>query len=235
MAKNKNKKAESTTDILESSDILREQLTKTEQYFEQNKILTFSIIGAILLGIVGVFLYRYYLRSQDEKAQVDMFQAIYYYEADSLNKALTGDGNNYGFVDIIDNYSMTKSANVAHFYAGSIYMKKGDFDNAIRELSKFKSGDIAVQARALSLIGDAHMEKAEYSDAASFYMKAAGYKPNEFLTPQYLEKAALAYEKLQNFESASDCYNEVITKYRQSSEFANAGKQKARLDGLAKK
>jgi tetratricopeptide (TPR) repeat protein len=235
MANNKNKKTDSTTDILESPDLLREQLTKTEQYFEQHKILAFSVLGAILLAIVAFFLFRYYIRSQDEKAQVDMFQAIYYYEADSLDKALTGDGNNYGFVDIIDNYSMTKSANVAHFYAGSIYMKKGNYDNAISEFSKFKSRDIAVQARALSLIGDAHMEKSEFGDAASFYMKAAGYKPNEFLTPQYLEKAAVAYEKLQNFEAASDCFNEIITKFRESGEFANAEKQKARLDGLAKK
>jgi hypothetical protein len=37
------------------------------------------------------------------------------------------------------------------------------------------------------------------------------------------------------FESASDCYNTIITRYPESSEFQNAKKQKARLDGLASK
>ena len=164
-----------------------------------------------------------------------MFQAIYYYESDSLDKALLGDGNNYGFIDIIDNYSMTKAANLSHFYAGSAYLKKSEYDNAIDHLMKFKSNDIAVQARAYSLIGDAHMEKTEYSEAARLYLKAADYKPNEFLSPQYLEKAAAAYEKLRDYESAAECFNQIVEKYSGSPEFQNAVKHKARLEGLAKK
>jgi tetratricopeptide (TPR) repeat protein len=235
MAKNKNKKADSGTDILESPDLLREQLSKTEQHFERNKTLYFSILGIITVGLIGIFMFRYYLSSQNEKAQVDMFQAIYYYESDSLDKALLGDGNNYGFIDIIDNYSMTKAANLAHFYAGASYLKKSEYDNAIEHLSKFNAEDVAIQARAYALIGDANMEKTEYTEAANYYLKASEYKPNEFLSPQYLEKAAVAYEKLKDFESASDCYSQIIEKYRTANEYQNALKHKARLDGLAKK
>ena len=164
-----------------------------------------------------------------------MFQAVFYYEADSLNKALNGDGNNFGFLDIIDNYSMTKAAQLAHFYSGAIYLKQGDYDDAIDHLTKFNAKDIAVQPRAYSLIGDAYMEKNDVTKAIEYYKKAAEYMPNEFLTPQYLEKEAVAYEKLLNYESASDCYNEIINKFYGSSEYQNAQKQKARLDALAKK
>ena len=234
MAKNKNKKTDSQA-LLESPDFLREKLTQTEDYIEHHKGLVFSIMGVLVAAIIGFFVFRYYIRSQNNKAETDMFQAIYYYEADSLNKALSGDGNNLGFLDVIDEYPLTKTGNLAHFYAGIIYLKKGQYDNAIEQLSKFKSNDIAVQARSFSLIGDAYMEKGDFSQAGIFYRKAADYKPNEYLTPQYLEKAANAYEKLMDYESASDCYNKIITDFYSSSHYQNALKQKARVDGLAKK
>ncbi len=234
MAKSKKKKS-GASDLLESSDVLREKFSKTEEYFEKHKNVVFSIVGIIIVIVVGFFLFRYYVHSQNHKAEVDMFQAIYYYEADSLDKALNGDGNNYGFLDIIDNYSLTKSADLAHFYAGSIYLKKGNYDDAISELSKFNAKDIAVQPRAYSLIGDAYMEKNDPNKAVTYYKKAAEYMPNEFLSPEYLEKEAAAYEKLTDYTAAGDCYNEIITKYYGSSQYQNAKKEKARLDALAKK
>ena len=234
MAKKKKKKT-GAAELLESSDLLREQLTKTEAYIENHKTTVFALVGVIIVGIIGYFLFRYYVHSQNNKAEADMFQAIFYYEADSLNKALNGDGNNYGFLDIIDNYSLTNAADLAHFYAGSIYLKQGDFDDAIDELSKFKAGDIAVQPRAYSLIGDAYMEKGDVGKAIEYYKKAAEYMPNEYLTPEYLEKEAVAYEQQSDYTSASECYNEIITKFYGSSQYQNALKQKARLDALAKK
>lgn len=234
MAKNKKKK-KGAADLLESSDVLREQFSKTEDYIEKHKSVVFSVIGVMVVIVIGYFLFRYYVHTQNNKAEADMFQAIFYYEADSLNKALNGDGNNYGFLDIIDNYSLTKAADLAHFYAGSIYLKQGDYDDAIDYLSKFKANDIAIQPRAYSLIGDAYMEKDEVNKAIEFYKKAAEYMPNEYLTPMYLEKEAVAYEKQANYESAADCYNEIITKFYGSSQYQNALKQKARLDALAKK
>lgn len=234
MAKRKSKKT-GAKDFLESSDLLREKLSNTEEYIEKHKNIVFSVFGVILLVVIGYFLFKYYVKTQNNKAEVDMFQAIYYYEADSLNKALNGDGNNYGFLDIIDTYPLTKAADLAHFYTGAIYLKQGDYDDAIAMLSKFKPKDIAVQPRAYSLIGDAYMEKEDANTAISYYKKAAEYMPNEYLTPQYLEKEAAAYESLKNYESASECYDEIIKKFYGSSQYQNALKQKARLDALASK
>ena len=49
-----------------------------------------------------------------------MFQAVYYFEKDSLVQALNGDGNNYGFLEIIDEYSLSDAANLSKFYAGAV-------------------------------------------------------------------------------------------------------------------
>ncbi len=238
MAKTKYRKKKDIkkgNELLESPEALAERLSKTEQYLEKNKKVVLIALGSIALVISAFFLGRYYLTNQDNQAQVDMFQAVYYFESDSLDLALNGDGNNYGFLDIVDNYGFTKTANLANYYIGASYLKMGEFENAIEYLSEFSDEDIVVQARAYALIGDAYMELNDYRTASEFYTKAAEYKPNEFLSPLYLVKAATAYEKLMEFESASDCFETIIKEYPESSEFQNARKHKARLDGLASK
>ena len=124
----------------------------------------------------------------------EMFQAVYYFEQDSLDLALRGDGNRFGFLDIIDEYGATKAGNLANYYAGSVYMLKGNYSSAVPFLKDFSSDDILLQARAYSLLGDAYMESDDFVTAVNYYNKAAGYKANKEFTPMYLLKAALAYK-----------------------------------------
>ena len=230
-----NKKKEKKNELFESSEALAEKLSKSEQFVEKNKTLVFGFLGAIMLVVAGYFIFNFYVTNQNEEAQIEMFQAVYYFESDSLNKALNGDGNNIGFLDIIDNYGITKTANLAHFYSGAIYLTHGDFETAIEHLEKFSADDIAIQARTYCLLGDAKMELGNYNEAASLYLQATDNSPNAFMSPQYLEKAGLAYERLMNYESAGECYGKIVDSYTESTEFQNARKQKARLESLASK
>jgi TolA-binding protein len=81
------------------------------------------------------------------------------------------------------------------------------------------------------MIGDTYMEQEKYEDAATYYTKAAEYKPNKYFTPTYLMKAALAYEKLNRNDKAIEAYNRIITDYWDSADYQNARKYKARLEG----
>jgi TolA-binding protein len=74
------------------------------------------------------------------------------------------------------------------------------------------------------------MEEEKYEDAASFYNKAANYKPNKYFSPAYLMKEALAYEKLNQNDKAIEVYDKIIQQYWESSEYQNARKLKARLE-----
>ncbi len=233
--KNKKKKADKGNELLESPEMLAEKLSKTEEFLEQNRKIVIAVIGTLAVAASAIFLYRYYISNQNQQAQEDIYQAVYYFEADSLQRALMGDGNNYGFIDIIENYGMTETANLAHYYAGASYLKLGEYDNAIEHLRSFSANDIAVQSRAYALIGDAYMELNNYSEAAVFYEKAANYKPNQFLSPIYLIKAAIAYERLTDYSAAARCYSIILDKYPESSEVNNARKHKARLEILASK
>jgi TolA-binding protein len=235
MAKSKIKgKPQKGEELLENPEVLAEQISKTEEFLEKNKKMVLVVGGVIAAIVAGYFLFNYWVTSQDESAQNEMFQAVYYFEADSLDRALEGDGNNYGFLEIIDNYGMSKAANLSHYYIGAIYLKKGEYISAIEHLEKFSSGDLLVQARAYGLIADANMEMGNYDEAASSYMKAADYNDNEYTSPGYLMKAGVAYEALGNLERALECYDTVVKKYINASEYQTARKHKARLENKVK-
>ena len=102
-----------------------------------------------------------------------MFQAVYYFEKDSLVQALNGDGNNYGFLEIIDEYGLSDAANLSKFYAGASYLKLGNYENAINYLDEFSSSDLLIQARAYSLIGDAYVDIGDYDNSIYYFKKAS--------------------------------------------------------------
>ncbi|GJM27496.1 MAG: hypothetical protein DHS20C17_01310 [Cyclobacteriaceae bacterium] len=226
---------EEVKDFIENPEVLVEQFSKTEEFFQKHRNIVLGVLAAILLIVGGILGYRYYISSQDEIAQREMFQAVFYFEQDSLTQALNGDGLNFGLLDIIEDYGATKAGNLARFYAGTSYLKLGEFQNAIDQLKAFSSPDLLVQARAFALIGDAFMELGNYVDAADNYDKAANYKSTENISSQYLMKAALAYEKQSDYAAAIARYNKVLNDHFGSPEFQNAKKYKARLETMASK
>lgn len=224
------KKKDTEKELLENPEALAEKLESAEHWIEEHSKLVLGVTGILFLIVAGYFGFQYYKSTQDAAAQREMFQAVYYFESDSLGLALNGDGNNLGFIDIIDEYKYSDAANLAHFYAGTAFLKQGKFEAARLYLSDFSSNDLLVQARAYSLIGDTYMEEEKFEDAVTYYDKAAGYKPNKFFTPMYLMKSALAYEKLNQPDKAKEAYEKIINKYSESAEYQNARKFKAKLE-----
>ena len=224
------KKEEHKHELLENPEALKEKLVGAEHWLERHPKIIVGIAAGILILVGGYFAFNYYKGNQNALAQKEMFQAVYYFEADSLDRGLNGDGNNLGFLDIIDEYGITDAANLAHYYVGVSYLKQGKYELARLYLSDFSSNDLLIQARAYSLLGDTFMEEKKYDDAAKYYNKAANYKPNKYFSPGYLMKEALAYEKLNQNDKARETYDKIIDEYWESSELQNARKFKARLE-----
>ncbi|MBZ0246706.1 MAG: tetratricopeptide repeat protein [Cyclobacteriaceae bacterium] len=223
-------KKQENKDLLENPDAIAEKVEGIEHWIEDNPKIVFGVLGALILAVGAFFGYRYYVGTQEEIAQKEMFQAVHYFEADSLDLALKGDGNNLGFEQIIEDYGLTDAANLANYYAGAISLMQGKFQLAIFYFEDFSSDDILIQPRAYSLMGDAYMELKDYESAAKYYNKASNYKPNKFFTPTYLMKEALAYEKLDQKEKAVLVYQKIIDEFWDSGEYQNARKFKAKLE-----
>lgn len=224
------KKVEQKKEILTDSEALAGRLGEAEDWMERHPRLIIGIVAVLLVGAVGYFGFNYYKRNLEKEAQLEMYQAVFYFESDSLDLALNGDGNNLGFLQIIDEFGITKAANLANYYAGAAYLKQGKYELARLYLEDFSANDLLVQGHAYALIGDSYMEEQKYKEAADYYTKAANYKPNKYYSPMYMMKEALAYEKLNDTAKAKELYQTIIDKYWDSAEVQNAKRFKARLD-----
>jgi tetratricopeptide (TPR) repeat protein len=194
-------------------------LSKTEKYIEENQ-KSLTIIVLVIALITGAYLgyKKLYLAPREQEAQSEMYVAEQYFEMDSFMLALEGDGSYMGFLDIIDEYGITKCANLSNYYAGICYFKLGEYEEAIRCLKNFESDDIMVATVALGAIGDAYVELGELETAVEFYMKAADRKKNDFTSALFLKKAGIVYEELGNYKKALEVYEKIETHFPKSEE-----------------
>jgi|688.fasta_scaffold60508_6 tetratricopeptide (TPR) repeat protein len=188
------------------------------------------IVGLLtLVGTSGLFFFKRYQNQQNGVAQSEIFQAVYYFEQEAFDKALHGDGTCAGLLDIAKEYRFTQTANLAHFYIGVSYMHQGDYTKAVQHLTRFRSKDFLLQARAWALAGDAFTAQQAYTKAVLYYIKAANYRPNKVLTPVYLTKATLAYEANKDHKAALNCYQRIVQEFPEATQYGEALKHTARL------
>lgn len=234
MAKKETKKSDQN-ELIENPEVIAEKLVPGEDFLKSNSKIFAGILAVAVVLIGGILFFQYNTQKQNEKAQAEMFQAVYFFEQDSVDFALNGDGINKGFLSIIEEYPRTDAANLAHFYTGSIFLSQKKFEDALTHLEEFSSDDYLVQAKAYSLVGDANLELGKTEEAIAQYTKAARTNENKYMTPKYLAKLAVAQEEAGKIEDAIKTYTEIEEKYYESFEFAAARKHKARLEGLAAK
>lgn len=214
MSKKKNVKQ---TD--KSLEGIEQALSRSEQFIEDNqKLLTYVLGGLIVILLVIIGGNRYYLKPLNEEAAAEMFYAERFFELDSFNLALNGYGTYPGFLNIIDDYGITKSAKMARYYAGVCFHQLGSHDEAINYLGKFKTDDLLVGAARFSTMGDAYVEMGDLDKAASSYRNGINKFPNNFSSPIMLKKLGIVYEEMGEFDRALEAYQTIESIYPESAE-----------------
>ncbi len=209
---------------------LESALTKTEQFIEDNQKIISYVVGAVILVVAGYLsFHRFYMQPREKEAMSQMFMAENYFEKDSFNLAINGDGNYLGFLDIIDDYGMTKSANLAKYRTGISYLYLGQYEEAIDYLKKFKTDDLLLGPVKEGAIGDAMLEMGNNEGALKQYKKAYSETENELTTPVYKMKAAKLLESMNKLSEALKLYEEIKKDYPQSNEGTNVEKYIARV------
>lgn len=205
-------------------------LTTAELFFEKNaKIISIVFGAAVVVALLLLATHRFYTIPHETKAREQIFTAEQYFEKDSFNLALNGDGNYPGVLDIIDNYGRTPAGKLARYYAGISYLHLGKYKEAINFLEDFKTDDLLLKPVATGAIGDAYAELGNKEKALKYYEEAAGLKVNSFTTPIYLLKEGRMLENLGNKEKALAVYKTIKDKYGDSNEGRLVEKYIARL------
>jgi predicted negative regulator of RcsB-dependent stress response len=192
---------------------------RAKDFWERfGKTITIALSAVIVLA-GGFLIYKNFIKEpKEKKAYEAVFKAQEYYGQDSLDKALNGDGQYPGFEKIASQYSGTDAGELANFYAGSIYLKKGGFDKAVKYLKDFSTDAPQIQARAYKLLGDALAEQNKGKEAIDYYKKAAKeFEEDDAAASEALFLAAyLADKVLADKTQAIELYKEVKTKYGQT-------------------
>lgn len=202
----------------EKLKVVGEALSKSEKFLAENKTKIIGTVVAVAVVVIAIFAYNHLVKTPRENAALEqMAAAERYFEIDSLNIALNGDGINLGFNQIIDEYGSTKAGRLAYFYAGFCNLHLGNFQEAISQLENFNGKDELLQARAYCGIGDAYIELEQYNDAVSYFMKAADYRENDY-SAEYLMKAGITYEQLGQYADAVKVYKKIKTNFSKTIE-----------------
>lgn len=203
-----------------------EALTTSEQFLEKNQRTIVTVL-LIVIALVGAYLAYHYLHKtpRTEKAQAALFKGERYFQNGNDSLALFGNGNDYiGFESIIDRYKGTKTADLAHAYAGISYSRIGNNEKALEHLKKFKGGDLLITPAVTGAIGDVYMNMGQPDQAISNFLKAAKEADNEMLSPIYYKKAGEAYLSKADYDKAIEIFTQIKETYLNSPESREADK-----------
>ncbi len=209
---------------------LQKSVNKAEHFYQKNNKAV-NVIGIVIIILIGGYYgYKYlYKKPHEQKAIAMVFKAQQYFAKDSFDLALNGDGNNYGYLQVIDRYGGTKVGNQAKYAAGVCYIHLGQYKKGISYLKKFDADDKMVQAISYGLTGDAYMELDQPEKGIKFYKKAGNYNDNKLIAPLYLMRAGLALENAGKADEAISIYKKIKKKYPTSTQAQNIDKYLARL------
>jgi tetratricopeptide (TPR) repeat protein len=195
---------------------------QAEAFFRKYRNVLLGVLAAILI----VVLYLWYTNNKkgkdQEEAQQLMDKPTLWFTSGQDSIALYGDFVNPGFLEIIDKYGKTASGNLANYYAGSIYLRTGEFQNAIKHLDAVKPKSQNVGANAKLLLGHAYAQAGDSLKAAEAYSDATTMTDNELLTPMYLKVAGDYHLVIGKYADAEKFYRRLQDDYPTSTEGRDA-------------
>ena len=210
---------------------LEEALSKSEQFFENNKKTIFGALIAIIVIIAGGMLYKAKVTDpRQEKAAEAIFAGEAYFIDGDYQAALLGDAYGFeGFETLADKYRGTKANKLANLYAGLCYAQLDSMEIAQKYLSKFNGKDQMVAPAALGALANCYATNGQAGKAAATFEKAAKKAGNKVLSPYYLLQAGIIYESLDKPAKALKLYKTIKVKYPDSYEGREIDKYIARL------
>lgn len=207
-------------------DILLDTFSKAQSFYDRNKSKITGAAIALIILIGGAVGYYYYASAQEEEAQQLMGSATQAYLQENYEEALTGSQAEFtvGFEQIINNYSITDAANLAHYYAAICEYKLGNPQEALNYIEGYSVPDGIMGVGALSFHGLLHTELGNHAEAAEMYVKAAEWDQNDSTTPYNYLQAAKAYHDAGNTVEAHNYAELIVDNYDDSSEVTEAQK-----------
>ena len=206
--------------VTPQDEMLASAQTQGENFFEKNSKMVVVAIVVIFALAAAIFGYKKVIvEPRMTKAQEMLFEAQYQFESQNADfaLALNGNENTPGFAQVVEQYGNTPAGNLARMYAAACSLRLGEFDQAQSYINSFKNvkgvpGEI-INAMAAGIKGDIAVENGDNAAAAKLFEQAAKVSENDFTTPMYLRKAALAYKAMGDEAKAEELMKVINEQY----------------------
>ncbi|NOT36730.1 MAG: tetratricopeptide repeat protein [Saprospiraceae bacterium] len=188
---------------------------QTENFIDRNKQKLFIVLGSLLALIGGYLAYKYlYQEPQDKEAAEQMYQAEFLFSRDSFELALNNPGGGFaGFKEIAENYSGTKTGNMARYYAGLCHIQMGQYEEAKSYIEDFEPNGNLLPILKYSSLGDINANLNDFKAAIGYYEKASTIVENDFLTPMVLKKLGVLKESQGDKEGAVKAFEKIRDRF----------------------
>ncbi len=207
---------------------VQEEGVQIQESFLQKNMKTISIaVAAVIVVIVGVFMYNEYIsKPAEQKAATEMAKAQTLFAGNQFELALNGDSvSTKGFLAIAEEYSGTDAANIANLSAGLCYAKLEKWEEAKTYLEKYDDrGDQMVSPAAIGALANVYAHLDQMDKAVDLFKKAAKAADNNTLSPEFLIQAGQILQSQGNNEAAVELYKEIKEKYVRSPRYAEVDK-----------
>lgn len=202
---------------VEEQIVLDKELNKAVNLIEKyKKEIGIGLLAIIVLVVAG-YLYKNYSEKKEIKAQTAIAAAQTAIAQQQWEQALNGDGATAGLLKVMDEYSGTKTANLAKLYAAICYANTDKIDEAIKMYEDFnQKKDQMISPASLAALGNCYITKGQNDKGVELLLKAAKSADNDAVSPVFLLQAAQVYESMDKNEEAVKLYNQIKKDYFRS-------------------
>lgn len=194
---------------------LDQAMSSSEAFIIKYKNRFLSGVAAVVIVVGGFLGYKHFISEPNEvKASEALFRGEQYFGSDNFEVALKGDSLGFkGLIQVANDFSGTKSGNLANAYVGVCYAQLGQYEEAVKYLDKFSATDLLVSPAMLGTMGNCYAQLGQYDKAAGTLLKAADKADSQALSPIYLIQAGQLFEKINKNSEAIKAYTLIKEKY----------------------
>lgn len=211
--KNNTQEGKETVEFFQELD---QEALQTERFLEKNAKLLSSIFGAVVLAVIGYFLYQQFVVApKNAKATIAYLSAQKQLQQGKDTEALGGKSvANPGFLGTYDKYSGTDAGKLSAYNAGLLKFKEGKYQEAYDLLDKFSSGNDILMAMKYGVMADCKVNLNKSDEALPLVEKAMDASDDVYTSYYFTRKAGLLALALKKKEQAKKHFASIEEKYK---------------------
>ncbi len=211
--KNHEQEGKETVEFFKDLD---KEALQTERFLERNAKLLGIIFGALVVGVLGFFLYQQFVVApKNEEATKSYLIAQKNLAEGKDAEALGGkSAANPGFLGTYENYPGTDVGKLSAYNAGLLKFKEGKYQEAYDLLDKFSSDNKVLMALKYGAMADAQSNLNKNDETLSLLEKAISASDDPYTNYYFTRKAGLVALGVNKKDVAKKHFTTIDQKFK---------------------